>query len=250
MDPRISIEGEAVLFDSMFTNLKELEKGPVSADRANIALEEMFRLIPRLGGSTQPADEPGGLSKLGLAGYIAINAPEARKQLVALGRPAEEVEKMPPAQVIILRAAALIRSLADDQAKAFYLPYHEGVKELAKVKERANKLTQGKETDVFVRLFLLVIPAYEKVYDAHSRMGRRLAGLRTVEAVRLHAAENNGQLPKTLADVKLVIPDDPYTGKPFAYAVKGDAFTLDAPSVNGEPPHAGNSFRYAVTLRK
>ena len=66
----------------------------------------------------------------------------------------------------------------------------------------------------------------------------------------MHAATNNGQLPKSLSDIALVIPDDPYTGKPFAYTVKDNTFTLDAPAMNGEPPHAGNSFRYAVTLRK
>jgi hypothetical protein len=250
MDPRLAIEGEAILFDSMFPNLKELEKGPVSAERANLVLEDMLRLIPKLGGSSEPAEEITGISKIGLAGYIALNAPQARKELIELGRPAEEVEKMPAAQVIVLRAAMLIRTLSDEQTKAFYLPHARGAKELARLSEQAKKMMQGKEMDVFVRLFLMVIPAYEKVYDAYCRTGRRMDGLRVVEAIRLHAAMNEGKLPKSLADLSLLIPDDPYTGKPFVYAVQGNTFTLEAPSMNGEPPHAGNSFKYAVTLRK
>ena len=38
------------------------------------------------------------------------------------------------------------------------------------------------------------------------------------EALRLEAAHNQGQLPKTLAHITRVpLPDDPLTGKPFIY---------------------------------
>src|SRR5688572_32546570 len=47
------------------------------------------------------------------------------------------------------------------------------------------------------------LPAVEKVYEAHARTARRIAALRVVEAIRLHAAVE-GKLPKALADVKVV----------------------------------------------
>ncbi|HJZ55967.1 MAG TPA: hypothetical protein VKE74_13440, partial [Gemmataceae bacterium] len=174
IDPRPALEGEAVLFDSLFPHLKELEKGPVSAERANLALEDTFGMLRRFG-ADEPGGEPGGaFSRLGLAGYVALQAPEARKQLIALGRPAAEIEKMPPAQVVLLRAGAVIRSLADDQRKCFHLPYPQARAELGRVRERANKM-KATEKDVFVQLFLLLVPATEKVHEAHSRLERRLA---------------------------------------------------------------------------
>jgi hypothetical protein len=249
IEPRAALEGESILFHSMFPDLKELEAGPVSADRANVALEDTFRMLRRL------ADEPAGpagdpFGKVGLAGYVALQAPAARKQLIELGRPAAEVEKMPPAQAVLLRGAAVIRLLSDDQVKCFSLPYPQATKELAAVRLRANQLGKANDTDVFIRLFLMTLPATEKVYEAHSRIGRRLAGLRAVEGIRLHSAGNNGMPPKTLAECIVPIPDDPYTGKPFAYTVDGNTLALDAPPTNGEPAHVGNSFRYEVTIRK
>lgn len=247
IDPRAALEGEAILFSSMFPDLKELEAGPVSADRANVALENTFRMLHRLADEGAPANDP--FARLGLAGYVALQAPEARKQLVALGRPAAEVEKMPPAQVVLLRAVAVIRSLSDDQLKCFYLPYPRATKELGEVRLRANRLGKADDTDAFIKLFLMTLPATEKVYEAHSRLGRRMAGLRAVEAVRLHAAGNNGAPPKSLAEVSVPVPNDPYTDTPFVYTVEGNTYTIDAPSTNGEPAHVGNSFKYQVTLR-
>ena len=248
IDPRPGLEGEAVLFYSLFPDLKELEAGPVSADRANVALENSFRMLRRLADEGAPVNDPFG--RVGMAGYVALQAPEARKQLVALGRPAAEVEKMPPAQVVLLRAVAVIRSLSDDQLKCFYLPYPHATKELASVRLRANQLGKGNAADIFVQLFLLTLPASEKVYEAHSRLGRRMAGLRAVEAVRLQTAANKGVPPKALADVAVPVPNDPYTEKPFGYTATETGFAVEAPPANGEPAHVGNSFRYEVTLRK
>jgi hypothetical protein len=51
--------------------------------------------------------------------------------------------------------------------------------------------------------------------------------------------------------VGVPVPDDPYTGNPFRYAVDGAKFTLTAPAPapTGMTPHLGNNFRYEVTLR-
>ena len=100
-------------------------------------------------------------------------------------------------------------------------------------------------------VFALAYPALEKVYHAHARLDRRLALLRAVEAVRLHAALHNGMPPKDLAAVTAVpVPDDPYTGKPFDYSVKGDTFTITAPPPGGGPGNGVFDHEYVVTLRK
>ena len=96
-------------------------------------------------------------------------------------------------------------------------------------------------------VFSLLYPALLKVHVAHSRTMRQIAQLRAVEAVRMHVA-STGQIPQSLADVTIVpVPDDPTTGKPFAYETKDGTFTLGttAASATGSVPKI-----YVVTIRK
>jgi hypothetical protein len=243
IDPRPALEGETRLFDNLFPNAKALEKGPVSADRANAILEEMLTAFHSMGGS----DVQVGLGGLGTAGYVALNAGEARKRLIELGWTPASVEKLPPSQAVALRAIAAYRAFTDDQTKCFSLPYPEARAELARVRQRADKL---KTSDTITAVFVLTLPAVEKVFEAHARTARRIAALRTIEAVRLHAAASGGALPKALADITLVpVPDDPCTLKPFEYVVTDSTFALTGPPPTGERPTLSNSVRYAVTLR-
>jgi hypothetical protein len=251
IDPRPALEGEVLFFEGVFPNIREFEKGPVSAERANLMLDEMLRSFTRYDADPRGNDLLNVLGKFGLAAYVGLHYKDAKAELIAAGRPAEQVEKMPPAQVVVLRAVGMYRSLSDDQAKCFSLPYPQARAELARVRERAKRVIAANETDVLVRMIALTLPATEKVYEAFARTERRFAGLRAVEAVRMHAAANNGQLPRSLADVTLVpVPDDPNTGKPFEFAAAGNAFTLIAPPPEKEEPHSANSFRYEVSLRK
>ncbi len=246
LDPRSALEGEGRIFDNLFPNAKQLEKGPVSAERANLLLEEMLTAFNNMG--TDANIKPGGLA---LAGYVVFNAPGASKHLVELGWPAATVEKMPPAQVVALRAITAYRIMTDDQTKCFSLPFPEARAELAKVRTRADKLRKD-SGDVIVTAFALTMPAVEKVYEAHARTNRRVAALRAIEAVRLHAAANEGKLPKSLADIKVVpVPHDPYTLQSFEYVVKDDnMFTLTLPPPTGDKPHVGNNFRYEILVKR
>ncbi len=245
IDPRPALEGESQLFDKLFPNAKLLEKGSVSTERANVLLEEMLTAFQTMGNE----DMKVGAGGFGLAGYVALNAPGARKQLVEMGWDAATVEKMPPAQVIGLRAIVAYRTMTDDQTKCFSLPYPEAKAELAKVRVRADKLKKD-SGDAIVAVFGQTLPAVEKVYEAHARLNRRVTALRVVEAIRLHAATNNGKLPKSLADIKIVpVPEDPYTQKPFEYTVKDNSFTLTGLPPTGEKPSLNNHLRYEISLR-
>ncbi len=250
IDPRPASIGEGQFVEALFPEIQALEKGPVSPERANMALERAFDTLRQFPNT----DEPSGLGtfagKVGLAAYIALQYPEAKKQLIALGRPAAEVDKMPPAQVVVLRAYGVYRAMYDDWLKCFSLPYPQAVAEQARASERAAKLVKANETDVMIRLFSLTQPAFAKVTSAHARTERRLTGLRVIEAIRMHAAANGGQPPKQLAEITLVpVPDDPNTGKPFEYSADGTTFKLMAPAPAGELPHVANSFQYVITLR-
>ncbi len=65
------------------------------------------------------------------------------------------------------------------------------------------------------------MPATKAVRRAQARLDQRIALLRHVEALRLHAAEHDGKLPAKLSEVSVPLPDDPVTGKPFRYELTG-----------------------------
>lgn len=94
----------------------------------------------------------------------------------------------------------------------------------------------------------LLTPAMARVMGASARFERRVAMLRTVEALRLHAAAQ-GKLPARLDDVKKVpIPADPMTGKPFTYHADGDTATLYAPPPPGKEKVRAEAVRFEITL--
>jgi hypothetical protein len=231
--------------------LKELEKGPVPEEQAMRALEAAVRELAR---ATDPDDQgTSGLDKLatavGRAAVVAFAGPQAKKDLLARGWPRADVDAMSAAQAVILRAVGRHREVWDDQAKLFFVPYPAAEPEMVRLAKKARGLAEANKDDVLFAVFALASPALQKVHHAHARVERRLALLRAVEAVRLHAALHHGALPKGLADVTAVpVPDDPHTGKPFGYAVKGDTFTLTAPPA-GEAA-AGTAHEYVVTVRK
>jgi len=94
-----------------------------------------------------------------------------------------------------------------------------------------------------------LLPALIKVQSAQTRLERKIAALRVIEALRLHAAANDGRLPDKLTDVTLVpVPDDPGTGKPFGYERDQDTATLIS-QIPAEKPEV-SGLRYRLTIRK
>ena len=100
-------------------------------------------------------------------------------------------------------------------------------------------------------MLILLLPAVDKVYGAQVRTERRIASLRAVEAVRLHAAKNDGKLPAKLSDLSVVpVPLDPATLQPFGYEVSGNQFKIVVPALPGTTPDRSNNWVYAVTITK
>jgi len=95
-----------------------------------------------------------------------------------------------------------------------------------------------------------LMPAVLKVHFAGVNTDRKINLLRTVEAIRMHAAAH-GKLPEKLSDITEVpVPTDPLTGNPFDYQIDGDKAILTAPPPAGEQPYEGNSRRYEIRLAK
>ena len=171
--------------------------------------------------------------------------PAARKYLTeVVGMSAAGVEAMPPAQVLLLYHSKYYHELGDDVFASSYLPFPEARRLGA---EAFKRLKSQPDTEA-ARLTML-LPAVLKVQLAQVRLERKLAALRAIEALRMHAAAHGGQLPDKLGQVTIVpIPNDPGTGQPFEYQRAGQTATLTS-RISGEPLDK-TGLRYRITLRK
>jgi hypothetical protein len=96
-----------------------------------------------------------------------------------------------------------------------------------------------------------LVPAAHKVLMARTRLERRIAALRCIEALRLYAAAHGGQWPNHLSSVTEVpVPLDPATGRPFDYHVADGKAYLDGPDVFPGAPNPAVTVHYVLTLRK
>jgi hypothetical protein len=252
INPRPALEGEARFTDAYLSGYDELRGGPIKPDRAREIGEQMLQALR--GAAAHGDDSLSGLepllSRFGFAAYVALHYESAKKELLARGRQAKDVAAMPPAQVVLLNAIERVKVLSDNQTKWFLMPPAQGYAGLRKVGEQAVALRAQNHNDVLFTIFSLTVPATRKVFLAHVRTERNIAALRTIEAIRLHAAAHDGSPPAKLADVTAVpVPPDPLTGEPFRYAARGNGFTLTAPPPAGEPANPSNSVTYDVTIR-
>jgi hypothetical protein len=151
--------------------------------------------------------------------------------------------KMPAEQLIVLYISGLHHDLWDDAFKATYLPFADALP-LHRV---ASERIKASSTGALAFLGVFVAHSAAPVHSSQARLDRRIATLRVVEALRMHAADHGNQLPESLGQVTSVpIPLDPVTGKPFEYQRDGDAATLQGPQGNPHTP----ALRYTITLRK
>ncbi|HBI42221.1 MAG TPA: hypothetical protein DDY78_05095 [Planctomycetales bacterium] len=161
-----------------------------------------------------------------------------RKRLIESGLVADKVKQFPAQQVILLDEKLEYEIERDERLKIMALPYWE-----------AEKLQAAAPKEKGEHLFALV-PALLKIRQARARLDQRLALLRCVEALRMYAAENDGKLPAKLSDVKLPLPMDPITGKPFLYQLDGDTAILRGTPPTGMENRPGYDVRYEVTIVK
>jgi hypothetical protein len=163
-----------------------------------------------------------------------------RKRLVESGLAEEKVKQFPVQQVILLDEKREYEIQRDRVLTMTAVPYWEAEKVLA-----AGDETLQKGEHLFPWW-----PAVIKVRQATARLDQRIALLRCVEALRMHAAENDGKLPAKLDEVKLPLPVDPVTGKPFPYHLDGGTATLRGTPPAGQENNAAFNVRYEVTIVK
>jgi hypothetical protein len=178
-----------------------------------------------------------------LSAALAIE-PQARQYLIEHGFAAAQLDAMP-----ILQRALLYRwqqhvEVRDNFFKWSLLPDDENSQRKAGF-EAEERLAGWSD---FGEPFSKALPPLLNMYNARRWHLRQVNMLRTIEALRMHAARQ-GAWPQSLAAVTAVpIPENPMTQKPFEYSVAGRVATLSAPR-SGHPV-TYPSVRYELTLRK
>ena len=189
IDLHQGMQGERVVLEAELRMIDEkepmsdaqLEKGPGQRSAC------CWR-YPRKSRMTGPSRIPIGWVAAQAKNEDRVRA--ARKRLVDSGLAEEKVKQFPAQQVILLDEKLEFEIQRDEAMKGMALPYWEAEKLQAAAKEKRRET-----------LFAPIASAVFNVRWATARLDQRLALLRCVEALRMYAAEHNGKLPASLADV-------------------------------------------------
>jgi hypothetical protein len=160
----------------------------------------------------------------------------ARKRLVESGLPGDAAGKLPALQVVLLDEKREYELRRDEVEKWAGRPFSEP--------DAALKSFPGKNNEWLFSRLGSALP----VLRARARVEQRFALVRHVEALRLYAAEH-GKLPASLADVRVPLPADPFTAKPFIYRVEGRKAVLRGSPPRGQENKADFNVQFEVTVR-
>jgi len=224
-----------------YPDLRDLRTGRLSAVRWQEIMADLSGMMGKGGGGGK-SDWP---QQLGDTLSAVKRYSRAKKALIALGYPPEKVEAMPVHQAIGLHQLEEYERLRDEAFRWFYLPYWQAKGPMKRADDEMTRAAPAHPDNPLLRM----LPSLGRAYFLTTKVDRRIAALRCVEAIRMYAATHDGRLPGKPADVTEVpLPHDPTTGKPFAYSVTGDTCVLSSPAPPGEEPK--HALRYELTLTK
>jgi len=134
------------------------------------------------------------------------------------------------------------RLMRDAAFKIAYLPHADAIKRTAESEKATTQAKEGPAAVFSAMQASITGPIYAEI-----RLERRIAMLRTIEAIRLYIAAHDGKLPDSLeAITEVPIPLDPATGAPFPFSREGDVAVLTTPKAG--LPSPAPIFR--ITVRK
>ncbi len=149
-------------------------------------------------------------------GWVMMHYADAKQFLARRGFSQQRIEEMPAAQAVLIYQKQEYQELLDNLYKWLALPYHQAQPHLEKGWQQFNKHQRAK--GVKMNVFSIFMPALGRISFLLVRLDRKIALLRTMEAIRMFAADHSGRLPRSLAEITSVpIPVDPVTGQDFLY---------------------------------
>ncbi len=252
IDVRRAMETEQKMGDWILPEITELDRSRTAAEWASlmVRLHARMRDLEKVFATYVPAANPSGPKIPDLDKFKAELLPEARNYTQERRI---SIEGMPDDQALILFIAGRYRDLRDEQFKPAYLPFPDALPLHAGSNERI-KAIQGGPLGVLASFPSRMI---REGHMAETRLDRRVAALRVVEALRMELAAKPGPLPEALDRVTIApIPPDPVTGKAFEYHREAEAAILVGSTSPFSALGSFSSFTtlvglsYRITLRK
>lgn len=239
-----AVAEDLVMVERSMPWLTRVEGGPMSPAQVKAARDALERQQNDF--SMRP---PNDLERATREAALEAVALEGRDVLLKQGYTAAQLDAMPAFQQAGLFALREYRTAGEELLKWFHVPGHLNSPGFQTAAKQYNAAV-GRLDMLFFRGLLTGLMdrepanAFRKTAEAAARTDRRVATLRTVEAVRLYAAGHGGKLPAKLADVTDVpVPPDPMTGQPLDYAVNDGKARLTCPC-------SPNPLAYSVELRR
>lgn len=173
---------------------------------------------------------------------------QATQYLKSRGYTQDQIEKLDLFPTVARMMLDEYYEKFDAVTKLTHLPFPQAYPRMVELEERlvAAREREG-ATGASPSLATMLMPSLTRAAEAPWRLERQIAALRIVEAVRDHAAQHEGALPKSLAELRLPVPEDPMTGEAFDYAAQGDTFTITAPKYR--PSDVQSGFVWRVKMR-
>lgn len=231
--------------------LKEVDETPKSAgyweDFVNRMVSQIGSVGPDIG---LPGNDKGREAvHAALTRHIDLAYPGATKYLLNEEKlPREQVEGYEKEQVVFLAMVRFYDEWRDEYFKWMHLPFWQASEKMSfndlgkSLKAEADKYGWcAKPTSV-------LLPAVRAARIAEARCDQSIALIQTVECLRMYAAANNNTLPKSLDDLAVPAPIDPFTGQPVDYQLDGKQATITGHPLPGMQYRlivrmAGGSFR-------
>jgi len=208
IDMRSSLEYEREVLFMELPALRNLEIEVLTPAQASMIVSDFMR---KMGGEGDLPFE--GLLPLG---WVMMHYSDAKQFLAQRGFSQQRIKEMPAAQAVLIYQKQEYQELLDNIYKWLALPYSQAQPHLEKGRQRFYEHRRAKGAKMNV--FSTFMPALGRISFLLVRLDRHIALLRTVEAVRMFAADHSGRLPGSLAEITSVpIPADPVTGKDFLY---------------------------------
>jgi hypothetical protein len=227
------VEGERVLILAEMRDIDD--KQPMTTAQ----LKKVIVYIERL--REAPRGEKKTLEYLSEKAQDDKYMANARRRLIDSGIPEERLAAFSNYQVILLNEKLEFEILRDEAMKFINLPTWEAIPRIDAIAR--PKPSERALLDVF-------LSAYQKIRRAQGRLEQRIAILRHVEALRMHAAGHAGKLPEKLSEVDVPLPVDPFTGKPFRYELKDGVAHVRGTPPKGDENIPVYNLHYEITIRK
>jgi hypothetical protein len=245
LSPRLGYEGERLWIYGSIPVLSKLVADPAGTEVDADTVEKLLKLYHGIVFEGPQNLEGKIVDRITLAAAMQKKHDAAKEAMRAAGYDEKVIEKTPILNAGLLHALLHLEEGLGRMAAAGMLPYPQAQVQFDEIHKKFPRKPppQGADETAYplVRVFL---PAGERVLLADLRSQRQQEMLRLAEGLRQHAAQT-GKWPDKLDDVKVApLPNDPATGKPFAYKREDNVAVIDAPL-----PNPGANKDHALTLR-